>query len=314
MGQRAMSRKRRPQAGPPAAPPLPAQRLHQRVPHNARATTPSTSNLEEPRDCTSRSHWQSPVIALAWCGAGALTRRAQGARLPPLRRPVRRGRARARARRGRRRGRTAPPARGRGAGRSRHGVSRQPAAGPAQWPPMRWPSSWTRLDGAGPITGACCSKSGASRRRRSTRSRVSPTVDPAQGLAWFRLGEMAFKQGRLDDAERAYGLARQAPAAPPFVATGVASRQVTPLAAYAQLGLARVAIERGQRDQAMRDARRRHLETTRRSAPPARCAVQLDAEAPARDAETRDCARLHAALRSAAGRRGRAVARCAICC
>lgn len=71
------------------------------------------------------------------------------------------------------------------------------------------------------------------------------------GLAWFKLGEMAFKDGALDEAERAYRRAREAPAAPPFTVTGVPSRRVMPLAAYADLGLARVAMERGQSAQAI---------------------------------------------------------------
>ncbi len=112
------------------------------------------------------------------------------------------------------------------------------------------------------------------------------TAEPAQGMAWFRIGEIAFKDGRLDDAERAYGLAAQAPAAAPFVTAEVASRRVTPLAAYAQMGLARVAIDRGQRPQAITT-----LDGVIAEHPafgPARMMrLQLDAAAPARDAETR---------------------------
>lgn len=73
---------------------------------------------------------------------------------------------------------------------------------------------------------------------------------PQAGLAWYRLGEIAFKQGRLDDARRAYERALTAPGAAPFTPAGVASRKVTPLAAYASAGLARVARDRGERGDA----------------------------------------------------------------
>lgn len=73
---------------------------------------------------------------------------------------------------------------------------------------------------------------------------------PVHGLAWFRLAEMAFKQGALDEADRAYQRAGEAPPPTPFTAAGVSSRRVVPVAAYAQLGLARVAMERGLTGQA----------------------------------------------------------------
>lgn len=69
---------------------------------------------------------------------------------------------------------------------------------------------------------------------------------PGHGLAWFRLGEIAFKKGDLAEAERSYTRARAAgadaiaEARPP----GVPARQMPPLSAYAALGLARVALER----------------------------------------------------------------------
>jgi Flp pilus assembly protein TadD len=56
---------------------------------------------------------------------------------------------------------------------------------------------------------------------------------------------MAFKDGRLDDAEQAYQRAAQTPPAPAFTAPGVSTRRVVPLAAYVQIGLARFALERG---------------------------------------------------------------------
>ena len=75
------------------------------------------------------------------------------------------------------------------------------------------------------------------------------SADPSNGLAWFHIAEIAFKDGRLDAAEQAYTRALEAPAAAPFSASGV-THQGVPLTAYAALGLARVAIERGQNEQA----------------------------------------------------------------
>lgn len=75
-------------------------------------------------------------------------------------------------------------------------------------------------------------------------------LDASHGLAWFRIGEMAFKSGRLDDAEQAYARASASPAPTPFLTAGVTARRGLPLTAYARLGLARVALERGRRDEA----------------------------------------------------------------
>ena len=76
------------------------------------------------------------------------------------------------------------------------------------------------------------------------------TRNASHGLAWFRLGEIAFKEGRLDDAERAYRRAIDAPAPRPFTPDGVSTRRVVPLSAYARIGLARVALERQQTPEA----------------------------------------------------------------
>ncbi len=72
-------------------------------------------------------------------------------------------------------------------------------------------------------------------------------LDPGHGLAWFHLGEIAFKKGDLAAAEQAYLRARDADSKAFIEArpAGVPARQVPPVSAYASLGLARVAIERG---------------------------------------------------------------------
>jgi tetratricopeptide (TPR) repeat protein len=72
-------------------------------------------------------------------------------------------------------------------------------------------------------------------------------LGPRHGLAWFRMGEIAFKNGNLDAAEDAYRHAGE----PGKVDTAearspdVPARQMPPLSAYANFGLARVALERG---------------------------------------------------------------------
>ena len=61
----------------------------------------------------------------------------------------------------------------------------------------------------------------------------------------FRLAEIAFKEGRLDDAEQGYRRAAEASPSLPFLPGGVTARRVFPLSVYAQLGQAR-ARSRGQ--------------------------------------------------------------------
>jgi len=78
---------------------------------------------------------------------------------------------------------------------------------------------------------------------------------PGLGHAWFRLGELAFKAGRLDEAATAYTRARDAAPEPPFVPPGGGPRQPAPLSLYARLGLARVALDRGDPVAAAREVR-----------------------------------------------------------
>lgn len=79
---------------------------------------------------------------------------------------------------------------------------------------------------------------------------------PQTGHAWYRLGELHFKQGRLDEAATAYERAAAAPARAPYTPAGVAARDVVPLSAYATLALARVALDRGHADDARTRLRR----------------------------------------------------------
>jgi tetratricopeptide (TPR) repeat protein len=69
--------------------------------------------------------------------------------------------------------------------------------------------------------------------------------NPDVGHAWYRLGELHLKQGRLDDADAAYARAVAAPGATPFAPPGAGARQVSPVSAYASLARARASLERG---------------------------------------------------------------------
>ncbi len=70
-------------------------------------------------------------------------------------------------------------------------------------------------------------------------------LEPGFGLAWFHVAEIAFKADRVEAARLAYERARDAPAPPPFLIGGGVPRQAMPLFVYAELGLARISIERG---------------------------------------------------------------------
>ena len=225
------------------------------------------------------------VIALAWWGATTLTRRAQGALLPPLadlsglpapaRAQVEDADALARAR--------PRDADALGALAMAYHASLLP--GPAmdtyavagQLDPAAW--RWTYY------RGVLLEERGRQPEALDAFTRVVAAF-AAHGVAWFRIGEIAFKEGRLDDAEQAYGRAAQAPVSAPFLAPGVAARQVTPLAAYAHLGQARVALDRGRRADAI--ATLDGIVTAFPTFGPARTMrVQLDGDAASRDAETR---------------------------
>ncbi len=273
-----MSRKRRPQAAAPAASPQPAP------PSPANGVADRASRDPQPVEPRNHGPYVAvalavAVIALAWWGAGALTRRAQGARLPaladlsglpaPAREQVEAADAAARSH----------PREADALGALGMAYHASLLPGPA----MDTYALAEQLDQAGwrwtYYRGLLLEERGRQSEALDAFTRVT-TVDPAQGMAWFRIGEIAFKDGRLDDAERAYGLAAQAPAASPFVTADVASRQVTLLAAYAQLGQARVAIDRGQRTQAI--ATLDGVVSRYPAFGPARTMrVQLDADAPA---------------------------------
>jgi tetratricopeptide (TPR) repeat protein len=77
-------------------------------------------------------------------------------------------------------------------------------------------------------------------------------LQPRQGYAWFRIAEIAFKDGRLDEAAQAYARAREPlpPDVAPVAPAGVPPRKTLPLDVYGAFGLARVALERGERDHA----------------------------------------------------------------
>jgi tetratricopeptide (TPR) repeat protein len=95
---------------------------------------------------------------------------------------------------------------------------------------------------------------------------------PQAGPAWLRLGEAEFKAGRYDEAAKAWQKARDLPATEPAPAS---IRHVTeiPLAAYASLGLARVALVREEYE-----AARMTLEDINASTPNFGSALRLLAE------------------------------------
>lgn len=198
--------------------------------------------------------WALAVVpaaaVLAWLAAGVMTQRAQGAHLPPLAdltavaAPIREAlvEADAQARRATNGATVGALARAYHANlRAADALTMYALAerlAPAEW-------TWTYL------RALLLEERGDQAAARVALERVT-AMAPAFGPAWYRLGELAFKQRRLDDAQTAYERARDAAGAPPFTSPstapvtppGVASRQTVPLSAYAGLGLARVALDR----------------------------------------------------------------------
>ncbi len=189
----------------------------------------------------------------AWLVTGFVTGRALGARMPPpadlagVSAPVREAILDADAQ-----ARKAPSAATAGAlGRVYHANLRVADAlaayavaeglAPAEW-------RWTYL------RALIHEERGDQGPERAALERVTAAA-PTFGPAWYRRGELAFKQRRLDDARADYERARDAPATAPFAPPGVTSRQTVPLGAYAGLGLARVALEQGDRQDAVQRLR-----------------------------------------------------------
>lgn len=189
------------------------------------------------------------VLGAAWWTADTLARRTRGAALPPLADlsslP---GAARDQVTRADRAARARPDSADAVGelGRAYHsslmtGAAIETYAHAERLDARAW--RWTYLKGL------LLEEHGRADEARAAFQRVTD-ANPVHGLAWFRLGEMAFKEGRLDDADQAYLRAGQAPPGQPLTVPGVTGRRVMPLAAYVQLGLARVALERGLRQQA----------------------------------------------------------------
>jgi Flp pilus assembly protein TadD len=199
-------------------------------------------------------------VTVAWVGAGKLVTRAQAQRLPPLadlsatspaiREAITAADATARARPG-----DAAAVGALGQAYHASGLAAQAmavyevadavAGNDVKWAYLRALLLEERGDAAA---------LGAALESITTRA-------PDLGLAWFRRGELAFKQRRLDDAKLAYEHARTAPPRPSTV-PGAAARVSPPLGAYATFGLARIARERGAADEA-----RQLLRTVAESAP-----------------------------------------------
>lgn len=84
----------------------------------------------------------------------------------------------------------------------------------------------------------------------AARLREIVTANPGMALAWLRLGDAEFKRARYQEADEAYSraedTARTANAAGPAVdAASPARRETIPVASYAALGRARIALQKG---------------------------------------------------------------------
>ncbi len=213
--------------------------------------------MAAPRALGGAPWWAGVVVlaaaAIAWVATGVVTQRAGAARLPPLpdlggvAAPIREAIVEANAR-----AHAAPTAAAIGElGRAYH-ANLRPLDAMATYAlaerlaPSTW--RWTYL------RALLLEERGDQDAARTAFEHVA-TAAPDFGPAWYRLAELAFKQRRLDDASTAYEQARDAPGAAPYAPPGVGSRQVVPLSAYAGLGLARVALDRGDREGAVRQLR-----------------------------------------------------------
>jgi tetratricopeptide (TPR) repeat protein len=78
--------------------------------------------------------------------------------------------------------------------------------------------------------------------------RAIVATKPDFALGWLRLGDAEFKRARYTEADEAYARAALAPAAGAHVADAPARRGTVPIAAYAAMGRARLALQQGQVD------------------------------------------------------------------
>ena len=198
--------------------------------------------------------WGLAVVVLAaaaaWFGAGELARRARAAQVPALELEAALPATHAAIVSADREARRAPSGDTVGALAVAYHASQRPATAVSTYAvaealdPREW--RWTYL------RALLLAERGDAGNARAAFEQVLARA-PAHGLTWFHLGELAFKDGRLDDALAAYTRARDADAEAPFTPPGVATRQTVPLTAYARTALARIALERGQSDVAERE-------------------------------------------------------------
>lgn len=220
------------------------------------------------------------AAALAWLAAGVVSGRAIAARLPVLdvtavTPPVRAALEAADAA-----ARTRPSASTAGAlGRAYHGAQR-PASALAAYAVAE------RLDPSATDWLYLQAVLLDERGDPEALARLQRVVDrdPSFGLAWLRLGELAARQGRADEARAAYDRAAAAPTRDAYRPEGVASRQTWPVSAYAGAGLARLDLAAGRDADAA--ARLQRLLETYPSFTPARALARIaagrDAAAPTR--------------------------------
>jgi tetratricopeptide (TPR) repeat protein len=191
------------------------------------------------------------AAAVAWFGVGELVRFAQARRLPSL--PAAgavpeavRNRLVAADRAARRQPTSAGAAGALGIayhgsllpGQAHHAYALAEALAPDDW-------RWTYY------RGLLFEEHGEHAAAAAAFDRVT-AADANQGLAWFRRAEIAFKEGQLAQADAGYRRAREAPAPLASASPRPTPALAAPLAAYASFGLARVASERGEREEARR--------------------------------------------------------------
>lgn len=190
------------------------------------------------------------VVGAAWWGSGTLVRRAQSSRLPAVDLSMLPPAARAQVEEAQQAAREAP--------RSAEAVGALGVAYHASLMTAEARAAYAEAEAIDPSAWMWTYYRGILHEERGEQEaaldafRRVAIANPSLGTAWFRMGELLFKDGRLEEAAEAYTRAAEAAPQSPYQPPGVATREVVELAAYARLGLARVALDRRDVDSARR--------------------------------------------------------------